>query len=218
MKPQPNGGWPVTIHGLIQHYRIGHSQFIWDIRTEENVINVFKKIWNDKDLLVSFDGACIMKPPNLGGSTISKSWLHVDQGPRKKGRYCVQASVNLEESTINDGSFIVVHGSHKIHNQIFEKNGKDFSSDWYKLKEDDIEYIDSLGLKSKRLIVPKGSMILWDSRTIHCNCAPTKDGTNFRYTIFICMTPRKLCNTKNLEKKIKSFSRVKNDNTLATSC
>lgn len=44
---------------LHQHWSIGHAQYIWDIRQNEKVVDIFAKIWHCKneDLLVSFDGA-----------------------------------------------------------------------------------------------------------------------------------------------------------------
>ncbi len=208
-KVTPKGGWPQNLHGIIQHYQVGQSKFVWDIRTHKNVIKVFKELWNDNDLLVSFDGACIMKPPTEGGSTYSSSWLHVDQGPKKKGLHCIQGFMNLEETTENDGSMVIIPGSHKYHSKMFEKNGKIFSQDWYKLKEDDLKYIYELKLKKKRLVIPKGAMVLWDSRTIHCNCPPTKKSKNFRYVVYICMTPKKMCNEFNLKKRIKAFEEIR---------
>ena len=40
---------------LLQNWKIGHSQFVWDIRQNKKVAKVFSKIWNvpSKDLLVS---------------------------------------------------------------------------------------------------------------------------------------------------------------------
>lgn len=204
--------WLDTIHdntnnmyGIIKDYNIGHSDFLWKVRTNKNVIKVFEELWNEKELLVSFDSMCIMNPPNKGGNIDSISWLHVDQGPKKKGLQCIQGFVNLEETTENDGSMIIIPGSHKYHSGMFEKNGKIFNQDWYKLKDDDIKYIDNLKLKNKRLIIPKGAMVLWDSRTIHCNCYPTNKSTNFRYVVYVCMTPKKWCNNFNLKKRIKAF-------------
>jgi len=44
---------------LIQHWSIGHAQFIWDLRTKPKVVDVFSKLWSvePSDLLVSFDGS-----------------------------------------------------------------------------------------------------------------------------------------------------------------
>ena len=38
---------------LLQHWSIGHSQYVWDIRQNSKVIDVFSNIWNDNDLILS---------------------------------------------------------------------------------------------------------------------------------------------------------------------
>ena len=46
-------------HGMLLHnFQIGHSQFVWDIRQNEKVVDIFSAIWSTKkeDMLVSFDG------------------------------------------------------------------------------------------------------------------------------------------------------------------
>lgn len=109
---------PHNSHGIIQHFAIGHAQFVWDIRSEDSVIDVFSKIWNTQRLLVSFDGA------NFSRVTKSqtKPWPHVDQGPKKKGKVCIQGLVNLLDSGENDGGLLVYEGSHKLHAKFFEDN------------------------------------------------------------------------------------------------
>ena len=46
---------------LLQHWGIGHSEFMWAIRQNPAVLNVFSTIWNTPpdQLLVSFDGASV---------------------------------------------------------------------------------------------------------------------------------------------------------------
>ncbi len=57
-------------HGqLLQHFGIGHAEFLWKIRENPKILHVFECIWNTNDLLVSFDGASLCLKPevtNLG--------------------------------------------------------------------------------------------------------------------------------------------------------
>ena len=46
---------PYNIHGIFKQY-IGHTEFIW--KTREACIPVFREIWQNDDLLTSFDGGC----------------------------------------------------------------------------------------------------------------------------------------------------------------
>ena len=201
--------WPISIHGIIQHYMAGQSKVVWDVRTNPKIINIFKELWDDKDLLTSFDGLCVMKPPNHGGSTRSKSWYHLDQGHNKVGKHCIQGLLNLEETTINDGSFMVLPGSHKCHQEFYKENNIKTKTDWYKFTTDDYSWYINKGFQPKRLEIPKGSVVLWDSRSVHCNVPPTKKSTNFRYVIYICMTPERLSTDKILDKRIKAFKELR---------
>jgi hypothetical protein len=37
------------------HYGVAHEKFVWDVRSEPGVVEAFEKVYNDKDLIVSFD-------------------------------------------------------------------------------------------------------------------------------------------------------------------
>ena len=70
------GAWPVNLHGIFQ-YAVGHEQLVWDVRQHPAVLSVFQRLWQHfgctpeeaGDLLVSFDGACVMPAPEY-----TKSW------------------------------------------------------------------------------------------------------------------------------------------------
>ena len=68
---------------LLQHWKIGHWQSIWDIRQNPKVCDVFSKIWDvpKEELLVSFDGASFHIPPEITnrGHFRGKTWFHTDQ-------------------------------------------------------------------------------------------------------------------------------------------
>jgi hypothetical protein len=54
---------------LFQHWKIGHAQYVWDVRQNLKVIEPFCKLWNKspEELLVSFDGASFCVPPEITG-------------------------------------------------------------------------------------------------------------------------------------------------------
>lgn len=41
--------------GMILHYGVTHEQWVWDIRGEPGVVDTFAKVYDDEDLIVSFD-------------------------------------------------------------------------------------------------------------------------------------------------------------------
>jgi hypothetical protein len=93
-----NDRWPRNFNGIIQRYRIGHAPFVWQARTNSNVIGVFEKIWGTNELLTSFDAIGILRPVEMVSDLEhTSSWFHTDQSPKKEGLHCVQGVLNLEE-------------------------------------------------------------------------------------------------------------------------
>ena len=57
-----------------------------------------------------------------------------------------------------------------------------------------------------RVACPKGSLVLWDSRTVHCGAEPLRrTEPRIRSVIYLCYLPRSHATEANLRKKIKAF-------------
>ncbi|KAJ5693242.1 hypothetical protein N7462_002665 [Penicillium macrosclerotiorum] len=41
--------------GMCLQYTVAYEKFVWDVRSEPRVVESFEKVYNDKDLIVSFD-------------------------------------------------------------------------------------------------------------------------------------------------------------------
>jgi hypothetical protein len=216
--------WPYTHgpKGIIQWYSIGHAPFVWDVRQHPRVHRVFTEVWGpaspaspaspgqDQDLLVSFDGVCIQRPPEQlrAGShsaPLSDTWQHADKGKTKMDQLSVQSFVNLEETDEGDGCLVVRPGSHKLHKLFLETFGDDFDrSDWLLLEQKHRDWYDAQGCPAKRVAAPKGAMVLWRSETIHCNSTAQPGRAHperFRYVVYVCMAPRSLASAATLRKK-----------------
>jgi len=188
--------------GLVQHpYWVGHAQFAWDVRQNPKVVKVFEAIWGTSDLVTSFDGWVFGLDPrvtNLGwGSTPN---LHIDQTEKCKVEgvaECIQASITALDQEEGDATFLVLPGSHKMHGAFVDKcreSGVKVEGNWHKLTEDQKAYYS---IEPVRIVCPKGSMVLWDSRTVHCGVPPVKPGKGKtsakpknRMVVFVCMQPR----------------------------
>lgn len=202
--------------GIIQWYSAGQTQFVWDVRQDPSVHKVFSSLWNDDNLLVSFDGINLQIPPEITGkysNPLGTEWLHSDQAPKKVGLGCIQGFVNLETTDENDGCLIAVPKSHLLHSQMcceFKlKEDKNSGSDWLKLSEPQVKWYEEHKCSPIRVQAPKGSLVLWDSRTIHANSTAQKgrdDPSRWRRVIYVCMTPRKWSSEKELVKKTKYFN------------
>jgi hypothetical protein len=202
---------------LLQHWKIGHSQFIWDIRQNEKVVNVFSQgLWNcqNEELLVSFDGASFHIPPEYTqrGWFRNNLWIHTDQSFTRPEFECVQAFVTLEDINVGDATLCILEGSHKYHKDFQEQFNITDKKDWYKLKQEEIEfYTRKCHCDIKRISCPKGSMILWDSRTLHCGVEPlrTRPHPNFRSIVYVCYMPRILATKASILKKKKAFQEMR---------
>lgn len=211
--------WPSNIHGIIQHHRIGHTDFAWNVRTHPNVHSVFAKIWNTNRLLVSYDAACIMKPPELTGYWGRDNvWYHTDQSYRDSSKKCIQGLVTLEEMGSEDGTLKILAGSHNYHKEFVDyKKEKDpkweaKSNNWHKLDKDELEwYKNKEDIDEIRIDAPKGSLVLWDSRTIHQNSPPQKGRKNarWRYVIYSCMLPVDGIKSRDMTKKLKAVKELR---------
>jgi hypothetical protein len=186
--------WIPNTKGIVVDLPVGQEQFVWDIRQNPKIVNIFSTLWETKpeDMLVSFDRLCIMVPPELNGShSPVPVWAHSDQNPAKSGLCCVQGSVTLEEVGPNDGTLVVYKGSHRLHEKYFKTHGCRTKSDFVLLPKGETWYQEK-GCEIVRVTAPKGSLILWDSRTIHYTCAAKlpREIPRFRYVVYVCMTPR----------------------------
>jgi hypothetical protein len=194
-----------NIHGIVQHMGVGHSQAVWDVRLNQRVQDVFARLYGTNDLLVSFDGLCVMQPWRRFGT---KSWLHFDQGPRRQGRHCIQGYVNiLDSSDATSGSLSVVPGSHLKHADFWRRfpdaAAKAGSNDWYKLANDEQRsFFDG---EAVRVHGPRGSLVLWDSRTLHQNMPASDEPKNWRCVVYTCYQPRSLATDRLLAKKAAAF-------------
>lgn len=204
-----NSNWPQTAlkKGIVSGYGAGQSEFMWYLRKRESIKIPFAKIWNCDigNLVPSFDGFSIFRPLNNHPEwkTDDSLWYHVDQnGHDKPGFICVQGQVLLTDSDEHDGGFVLIPKSQSVFCKIFQRlpdlgkgeidfirfNPTDINSPWY------YEFKD-YQLSPVKLCVQKGSMVLWDSRTTHCNVAakPKSDedpNELRRITAFISFAPR----------------------------
>ncbi len=61
--------WPVNVHGgIVPSQGIGHSAAQWYIRSVPSVKKAFAAVWDDEDLLVSFDGMALWRPTDVDPS------------------------------------------------------------------------------------------------------------------------------------------------------
>ena len=204
---------------LLQNWGIGHAQFIWDIRQNNNVIDIFANLWKCKneDLLVSFDGASFHLPPEITnrGWYRGNMWYHTDQSYTRNNFECIQSWITGYDVNENDATLAFLEYSNKYHKEFSEQYDIKDKSDWYKHTKDELKfYLDEKDCTEKKITCKAGSMVFWDSRTIHCGTEPikTREGDNIRNAVYICMMPRQLSTNALIRKKQKAFTELRTTN------
>lgn len=203
---------------LFQHYSVGHCQAVWNLRQNAKMLDIFATLWKTKpeDLLVSFDGLSFNMPPETTnrGWNRQHTWYHTDQSYTRNNLESIQSWVTALDVNDGDATLAFLEGSNAHHKAFADHFKVADKSDWYKLTEEEEEWYVKRGCVPKKIKCPKGSVVFWDSRTIHCGVEASKERekTNFRAVIYLCYTPRSACTDKNRQKKIRAFEELRTTN------
>ncbi|KAJ3127701.1 hypothetical protein HK098_005937 [Nowakowskiella sp. JEL0407] len=193
---------------LMQRHSIGHIQPVWDIRQNPAVVEAFAKIWNSKpeNMITSFDGISMFFPKH---TTPMKGWFHLDQGPAKRGFQCIQGQISLFDIRAGDATLNVLESSHKFHDEYFDRSpARSTLSDFVMI--DDLNFYKESGCQDTFVEADAGSLILWDSRTVHQGSIPTGDAENkFRLVVYVCMMPRDFADPYQLQQRIDAFDSLR---------
>lgn len=139
------------------------------------------------------------------------SWYHTDQRLSDSSRQCIQSWVTALPVNEGDATLTVLVGSHKYHGDFAARfNKKDVRTDWYKLNgQEELDYfIEEKQCAPVSIACPAGSLVLWDSRTMHAGQESLKGraAPNFRMIAYLCYLPRVQSIPRDLTKKQKAFN------------
>lgn len=198
---------------LIQHHGVGNAAFAWTARQNEKAVSIFAYLYKcrKEDLLVSFDGSSFHLPPEDTGKGFARKEFpgyHTDQSYTRNKFECVQSFVTLRDINEKDGTLAFLEGSHNSHAFFAKKFNKTSKEDWHMLDDKEREFYLYWGHEERRIVCKRGSMVFWDSRTIHCGVEPLSSRVtpNLRAVIYLCYQPRsKIASPKILEKRINAF-------------
>lgn len=206
-----NGEWPVSVYkkSLISQYRVGYLDPSWRVRLSAKA--VFASIYGTEKLFSSTDCVAIGSPPEDGRTEFHQpgdQWLHLDHSGRRIGFHVYQGAVYLEDAEEDDWTLEVMEKSHSFHHDFLNvfpnATSKVKKTEYYALTEDAINWYKDHGCTIKRVPVPKGGMVLWDSRTVHANAKPQKGRQHpgrWRYLVLVCMAPAKWARPEDIERK-----------------
>jgi hypothetical protein len=201
---------------LIQYWGVGHAQASWNLRQNSKIVEIFAHFWNvtKEELLVSFDGLSFHLPHEVTkrGWNRGNTWYHTDQSFTKPNFECIQSFITGLEIHENDATLSFYEGSNNYHSEFRDAYQIKDKDDWFKLTKEQSEfYTLKKGCEIRNIKCPKGCLVVWDSRTIHCGIEASKERTvpNTRAVVYICYMPRVLCDEKNLKKKTDAFNSLR---------
>lgn len=199
---------------LLQTFNVGQSQFLWDVRQNPKVVNVFSKIWNvePKELISSFDAVSFHLPPEITnrGFYNNDDWFHIDSSYLREEFDCVQGFVTGYDINEGDGTLTLLEGSHKYHQEFREHFDVEDPKDWFRLSEEELGFYHDKKCNRTNVSATAGSLVLWDSRLVHCGMQPlkTRKEPNFRLVGYVCMTPKSFATDEIIEKRIAGFENM----------
>ena len=192
-----------------ESYCVVHEKFMWDIRQEDGIITPFTKVWGTDKLIVSFDSVNITLP-NRADKPVRKPWPHVDQSPLRRGLHCVQGIINLSTAGPEDGSLMLLPGSHNLVEEYFDTQTDSDSwkvEDRYYFGEAGMKWFADRGAKPIKVEAEPGDLILWDSRTVHWGGEPTEKSDRIRTVIYASYAPAELASEETLKQKKEVFEK-----------
>lgn len=198
---------------LIQHFDVGHIQALWDIRQNPNIVNIFADFWKctPEELLVSFDGLSFHLPPEetQRGWNKNNTWYHTDQSYTTSEFQCIQSFVTGLDIEDHDATLSIYEGSHRLHHAFQQQYQSKDKKDWYKLSKEQEAFYGACSIK--HIKCPKGSLVLWDSRTIHCGIEAYRERLHpkLRAVGYVCYMPRNMATEAQLSKKKKAFEELR---------
>jgi len=216
-------GWPDPFgKGIIVSEAVGQSEFLWHVRGVEKVQKIYKTVWATNEVITSYDGFCMHRPFEYNSNWLTKTgWYHLDQNVHTKpNKICVQGLVNFYDAGDSDGGLVVVPDSIHIFNDIFKNRpGIAKIGDFVRLDKNNNtgiwkNEVQHKGLKPIKICAKAGDMLLWDSRTIHCNSPATTprplptDGTILsprRLVAYVCMTPTNRISPQLKAKRLEAY-------------
>lgn len=196
---------------LFQHFGVGHSQSVWNIRQNPKVVEIQRKFWNTDELSVSFDGLSFAIPHEITkrGFYRNHSWLHCDQSFTRNEFECLQSWVTANDVDEGDATLVILERSNRYHVEFKETFNISDKKDWFKLNEEQIHFYTDppRNCELVKIKCPKGSIVYWDSRTIHFGCESMKIRANphYRCVAYLCYVPKSLVSPSIQRKKIKAF-------------
>ena len=200
---------------LLQHWGVGHAEASWYVRQHPAVVAFQANLHGcaPEQLVVSFDGMSMHLPPEFrnGKGCVEKTrsethGLHTDcsYATTTTTTPIIQGYVTGTEARPGDATFAFLEGSHALHATCGAHFKLTDKADWHKLTLEQVRwYKEEHGCVERHVVCPAESMVLWNSKTIHCGreASIARAQPNVRHIVYVCYAPRSHLTEKQLERK-----------------
>lgn len=185
---------------MYKHGGISQAKYVWKVRTNSSILETFSKIYDTEELIVSFDGISLSLP---GNDYDTDKWYHIDHSLTDLRKKCVQGMLMLKKVRQEDATVCVLIKSHKLISKYARKKIKEFSEvkkttdsmiqkkfgeNWNRIEP---EYFTEKGCEELRVSCKSGSLILFDSKTVHYGALPLegREKENTKACIYLSYSP-----------------------------
>lgn len=123
-----------------------------------------------------------------------------------------QGQVALTPCGPDDGGLIILRGSAALQAQFFAETGIQPAQDsgarsFYTYTPEDLAWFYRHGCELVKVNCDVGDLTIWDSRSVHYNCAPV--GDQIREVVYVCYYPRALFTPEQLVRKKELFDALR---------
>jgi hypothetical protein len=157
-------------HGVFKGEGVGQNLAGWFARMHPDYRNVMSTLMGigAQNMITSLDGFSVIVP-----GTKIRAWPHVDVGNGKNlAGNSFQASISLDEIPVGGATFCCIPGSHRHHTQLLDfcEDDRKRAANFVMMNDAQKEYLDHNCVKAIAVDgIPRGTMIVWDSRLVHWN-------------------------------------------------
>lgn len=178
---------------------VSNAPAFWTVR--ESLYPIFQQILNEQSLLTSIDGASIY--PTMNAPKKERQWAHIDQ--TNTSEFVSYQSQFVATDT--SACFLCTPTSHLKHKMLIDefKVMSRGAVNWHKFNGSQVRRLKEIfgGLYQIPIVVPKGSVIFWDSRLIHSAKYSNKPD-EWRCSLYVSMRPRDECDDVSKENILKA--------------
>jgi len=174
------------------------------------VYEIYRTICGGGKLKVEPGGAYVGFPPEhypkhfipgqLDGGFHDRDnmWMHTDKGRKEEDDLPYQSTFVLEDADMDDHVLVYLSNSARYHDEFLATHKKLELEDpkeapgYLQLTRKEVEWFLTRGCKWVKVVVPKGSLIIWDPKLIHATCNPVERRKNskLRFVVYGGWVPK----------------------------